>query len=246
LKPFEIRELRGHAEYAACVQLQKETWGEHFTELVPAAILQVAQKVGGIAAGAFDGGELIGLVFGISGIRDGQPVHWSDMLAVRSSYRNRGIGEQLKWYQCDLLLERGINRVYWTFDPLDAKNAHINLQRLGVIAREYVVDMYGQTGSVLHTGIGTDRLVVTWELTSDRVRTRRAGRTPRQQSVDAQIEIPLDIHALNRSDPAAAASWREKTREQFLKYLPDYVVTGLVLGGETASYALTSASNLSA
>jgi predicted GNAT superfamily acetyltransferase len=245
LKPFEIRELHGHAEYAACVQLQKETWGEYFTELVPPAILQVAQKVGGITGGAFDGHELVGMVFGISGIRDGQPVHWSDMLAVKSSHRNRGIGEQLKWYQRDVLLERGINRVYWTFDPLDAKNAHINLERLGVTAREYVVDMYGDTGSVLHTGIGTDRLVATWELKSERVQARRAGRAPEPQPVDAQIEIPLDIHGLNRSDAKAARAWREKTRAQFLRYLPDYVVTGLLRGEKTASYALTSASNFS-
>ena len=231
-----IRDLATAQEYAACVQLQRETWGAHFTEAVPATILRIAQKLGGIAAGAFEDNQLVGFVFGITGLYDGRIAHWSDMLAVRASHRNRGIGEQLKRYQREAMLARGIDRIYWTFDPLDAKNAHINFNRLGIYAREYVVDMYGETASPLHQGIGTDRLIAIWDL----------RREPRQDVVaEQEIEIPADIHALNRDHPAQARAWRDRTRAQFLEYLPDYVVAGFVRRGEAGYYALTSASNFS-
>lgn len=233
-KSVEIRDLVTQAEYRACVELQRETWGREFTETVPTAILQVSQKVGGITAGAFEGDTMVGFVFGLTGIDESGPVHWSDMLAVRASHRNLGIGEALKRYQRDKLVASGVDRMLWTFDPLDAKNAHVNFNRLGVFARTYVPDMYGQTDSPLHT-FGTDRLIVTWLMT----RARPAA------SVDERIEIPHDIHAINRADPQAAREWRERTRAQFQRLLPDYVVTGFVRG-ETNYYALTSTSNFSA
>lgn len=239
---WKIRELHGAAEFAACVQLQRETWGPSFSETVPAAILQVSQKIGGIAAGAFDGAELVGFVFGMTGVDQLQPVHWSDMLAVRSTHRNRGIGEALKWYQRDTLQARGIDRILWTFDPLDSKNAYLNFTRLGVIAREYVVDMYGQTASPLHA-TGTDRLIVIWEMMSQRVSALRAGRLDTQQPADVHIKIPSDIQKLNQAQPELARAWREKTRSEFLKYLPGYVVTGFARGEQEGYYALTSVSN---
>ncbi len=241
---LEIRALRTNAEYAECLQLQKETWGPAFNETVPAAILRVTQKIGGIAAAAFEDGRMVGFVFGMTGIESGRPVHWSDMLAVRASHRNRGIGEQLKWYQRARLLERDVTRMYWTFDPLDAKNAYLNFERLGVIAREYVVDMYGKTESPLHAGSDTDRLIAIWDLTSERVRAKAAGTASPPLSYDAFIEIPADIHALNKQDPAAARGWRMRTRAQFSRMLATHVVTGLVREQDRARYALTAAAFL--
>jgi predicted GNAT superfamily acetyltransferase len=233
---IRIRDLASEQDYAACVELQRETWGRTFTEAVPATMLRIAQKLGGIAAGAFEGDALIGFVFGLTGLIDGEVVHWSDMLAVRASHRNRGIGELLKRYQRDRLLSLGVNRMFWTFDPLDAKNAHINFNRLGVYAREYVVDMYGETASPLHA-FGTDRLIVIWELAAERI-----DRGSRHENV-REIEVPADIHALNRSDPQRAREWRAQTRAQFMNYLPEYVVSGFERRGEAGFYVLTPASN---
>ena len=239
-----IRELSTAADYAACVALQKETWGQSFTECVPATMLKIAQQLGGVAAGAFEDDLLVGFVFGLTGLRDRRIIHWSDMLAVRGPYRNRGIGEQLKRYQRSTMLARGVDRVLWTFDPLDAKNAHINFNRLGVYAREYVVDMYGDTSSPLHEGIGTDRLIVTWELASPRVDARLAGQTLAAVNAAAiRIEIPVDIHALKRADLQHAKLWRLRTREAFLKYLPDYVVVGFSRSDAGGCYELTSAAS---
>jgi predicted GNAT superfamily acetyltransferase len=165
---FTIRPLESHDDFLQCVALQHETWGADFVDSVPPSILQVCQKVGGVAAGAFDGeGRLVGFVFGLSGVRHGRLAHWSDMLAVREELRGRGLGQRLKAFQLSLLLERGIEVAYWTYDPLEAGNANININRLAAFPVEYVPDMYGEATSTLHAGLSTDRFVVEWWLTRD-------------------------------------------------------------------------------
>ena len=166
---IEIRRMHSAAEYAACVAIQQETWGADFTECVPATILRVAQYIGGVSAGAFTpASELLGFVFGMTGVRDGRLVHWSDMLAVRASARDRGLGRRLKLHQRELVRALGVETMYWTFDPLVARNAHLNLTRLGARVDDYATDLYGeQLGGVLHRGLGTDRFIVRWDLRVD-------------------------------------------------------------------------------
>ena len=160
--PIDVRHLATYAEFVACVDLQHKIWGAGFSERVPAAILKVSQRIGGVTAGAFaENGDIIGFVFGMTGVENGELVHWSDMLAVRADLRDHGIGRILKEFQLRTLLERGVARIYWTFDPLVARNAHLNFNRLNVDVAEYVIDMYGsETDSVLHRGLGSDRFIV--------------------------------------------------------------------------------------
>lgn len=188
---YQTRLLTTMEEFGACVELQKDTWGA-FSELVPSAILYVAHRTGGVVAGALDpGGRLLGFVFGVTGWEAGRPIHWSDMLAVRREARDRGIGEALKRYQREVLLARGVTRMYWTFDPLESRNAHLNFARLGVTAGEYHRDLYGTTeASPLWRGIGTDRFVVAWEMDGERVRRRLAGEE-RSPGEGAAREAPL-------------------------------------------------------
>lgn len=164
MSDLTIRPLDGRADFLQCVRLQEVVWGEGFDERVPPAILEVARTLGGVATGAFDGGELVGFVFGLTGLRDGRLEHWSDMLAVHPRFRGRGIGLRLKLDQRRELLERGVTRAGWTFDPLEARNATLNLNRLGAVGARYREDVYGSSTSPLHSGIGTDRLVVQWDL----------------------------------------------------------------------------------
>lgn len=163
---MEIRPLESWEEYRACERLQRRVWGADFREVAPASLLKVGRRIGGVASGAFgaDDGELAGFVFGLTGLEDGRPIHWSHMLAVREDRRGEGIGRRLKEHQRRLLLDRGVDTVFWTFDPLVAANAHFNLNRLGVRVVDYVPRMYGDTESELHRGIDTDRLVVAWDL----------------------------------------------------------------------------------
>lgn len=252
-----IRQLRTHAEYRACVALQKETWGTVFTEMVPPSLLLVSQKIGGVAAGAFDENEhLIGFVFGLTGVKDGRLVHWSDMLAVRPELRDHGIGRRLKLYQRELVLALGVRTIYWTFDPLVARNAHLNFNGLGVTVEEYVPDMYdSESPSDLHRGLALDRLVVAWHISpeapaepqtdlSEATRTRFADATIiNPQTSDAatagnaeaalplheriRLEIPSDLQALKEHSLEAAVRWQAAARAAFLFYLQqNYRVTG--------------------
>lgn len=244
---IEIRPLTTAEELAQAVALQRETWGQQFTEVVPATLLMICQKVGGIAAGAFDpGGWLLGFVFGLTGVKDGRLVHWSHMLAVRPEARGAGLGRRLKLYQRDKLLALGIEEVRWTYDPLVAQNAHLNLNLLGVEIERYVPNMYGSnTGSPLHSGLGTDRFVVLWKIADPRVeRIIAHGPEAGTQSKEApivntedgaagairpaekelplddivRIEIPGDIHQLRERSQEEALRWRSCTRRAFLWY----------------------------
>ncbi len=216
---MEIRPLSGGVEYAACVALQREIWGDTFAEVVPATVLMIAQRMGGIATGAFDpSGELLGFVFGISGVEGGTPAHWSDMLAVRPAARRQGIGRRLKWHQREQLLALGIDRMFWTYDPLVAANAHLNVERLGARPTRYVEHMYGDTGSRLHQGLATDRLIMEWKLRAPHVEALAAGELP-GTPVDrdpgpslTQVELPADIERLRQSAPDEAVRWQQQLR----------------------------------
>ena len=196
--PLIVRPLESRADGAACVDLQREIWGHDFVDVVPATLLTVSQRVGGVAAGAFDTvGHLIGFVFGITGVRDGELVHWSHMLAVHPNARRQGVGRRLKAYQRKLLLERNVEVAYWSFDPLRAGNANFNLNVLGARPTEYVVDMYGDTKSVLHGGLETDRLVVEWTLSSTDAKTQLGGGRP---------QLPHEAHSAPISNPLPLGS----------------------------------------
>lgn len=260
-----LRPLAGLAEREACVALQEKVWGPAFADRVPASILMIAQETGGVASGAFEGDRLVGFVFGITGVEDGRPIHWSDMLAVAPDCRGRGIGFRLKRHQRELLLERGVELVRWTFDPLEARNAHINLRRLGATAAEYRRDLYGASDSPLHAGIGTDRLVVEWAIASERVAASLAGRTtargdgpvlnppdaseglPRPGRAIAEpgpgtvrVAVPARIQALKQEDPALAVEWRENLRTALERALDaGYTVVDLVRGDPVAFYVLS-------
>lgn len=173
---YTIRPFATTEEFRACVELQEETWGVGFSERVSPAILKVSQILGGVSSGAYDAGDrLVGFVFGMTGVRDGEVVHWSDMLAVRPEIRDSGLGRRLKEYQRDEVMGRGVQKMFWTFDPLQSRNAHLNVTKLGAVVREYRENMYGDTDSPLHQGIGTDRFVALWLLASERVRERLAS-----------------------------------------------------------------------
>ena len=238
----ELRDLASDADYEAVVDLQRQTWGERFEDAVPQAILMISQKMGGVLVGAFDeDGRMLGFLYGLSGFRYGRRAHWSHMLAVTREARGRGLGRELKVFQRELLLPLGVETVYWTYDPLVARNANLNLNRLGALPVEYVVNMYGEdTGSVLHSGLGTDRFVVAWPILSSRVDwlvTAAPAATPTRaappfpvdetQPETAWVEVPPNIGAILHSSPEAAFDWRRRTRAAFQEHLEaGYAVTG--------------------
>jgi len=159
-----IREICDLEGYRQCVRLQQATWGRGFIDLVPGSMLMIAQKTGGLVLGAFVGDRMVGFVFGFAGWKGDFKIQWSDMLAVRKPYRNLQIGLRLKLKQREILRRRGVQEIYWTFDPLESKNAYFNFQKLGIVVEQYLPNLYGKTHSPLHRGLETDRFLAIWRI----------------------------------------------------------------------------------
>lgn len=171
-------------DFEACVNVQLAVWGYSDGDLIPKRVFIVARAIGGQVIGAFDGDKLIGFAMALPGYRDGRCYLHSHMLAVLPEYRNFGLGRRLKLAQRDDALARGINLMEWTFDPLEIRNAHLNIARLGAIVRRYIPNFYGPSTSPLQGGLPTDRLVAEWWLDSPRVR-RVLGEHSTCQSPDS-------------------------------------------------------------
>lgn len=217
-KNIVVRQCTIVEEFQACVALQKEVWKYSDADVIPVRLFVVASKIGGQIIGSFDDDVLVGFVLSIPGSRDGHSYLHSQMLAVRESYRNLGLGRRMKLAQREEALERGFKLMEWTFDPLEIKNAYLNIEKLGAIARRYSVNQYGSSSSPLQGGLPTDRLVAEWWLGSDRVRTLlEAGSRPAVK-VEKTISLPAQIYAWKASEAkrSQALDVQQANREQFL------------------------------
>jgi predicted GNAT superfamily acetyltransferase len=212
-----IRKCEALEELRACFALQKEVWGFADADLIPVRIFVVAGKIGGQVVGAFVENELIGFALAIPGMRNGHGYLHSQMLAVRRQYRNGGLGRRIKLYQREDALARGFELMEWTFDPLEIKNAYLNIERLGAIARRYNVNQYGTTSSPLQGGLPTDRLVAEWWMQSKRVEAVVADAPRAKFECRARIDVPVEIHEW-KSEAATrprALAVQESNRERF-------------------------------
>jgi len=214
-----VRNCNGLEEMRACVALQQEVWNFTDAELVPLRMFVVAEKIGGQVIGAFSGGEMVGFALSIPGFRGGRSYLHSHMLAVRGEFRNAGLGRRLKLAQRDEALGRGFELMEWTFDPLEIKNAYLNIEKLGAIARRYTVNQYGITSSPLQGGLPTDRLVAEWWLKSRRVEELlKAGVRPPVKT-QMTIAVPAEIYKwkADAGSRRRAQEVQERNRELFVK-----------------------------
>ncbi len=205
-------------EFRACVALQKEVWGFADNELVPLRIFSLAPKIGGQVIGAWEDETLIGFAFSIPGIRNGHPYLHSHMLAVKEGHRNTGLGRRIKLFQREDAIAHGYELLEWTFDPLEIKNAYLNLERLGAIACRYAINQYGITSSPLQGFLPTDRLVAEWWLKSKRVETLLSTGNHPRFAVEQRVAVPADIYAWKARPETRhkAADLQLRNRKQFL------------------------------
>jgi predicted GNAT superfamily acetyltransferase len=173
-----FRDLSALKEFNEVVELERRIWGPGYDDVVPVPILAVTKKRGGILIGAFDGDRMVGFVYSIAGIRDRQPTQWSHMLGVVDEHRNSGLGLRLKLLQRERALAMGLDLIEWTFDPMQAANAHLNFAKLGVVSEHYEENVYGESSSPLHKGNPTDRLVAEWWIRTPHVERRLAAARP--------------------------------------------------------------------
>src|SRR5258706_6076679 len=214
-----IRKCEALEEMQAWFALQKEVWNFSDADLVPVRLFVVANKIGGQVVGAFDGEELVGFALALPGNRNGHSYLHSQMLAVRQKYRNAGLGRQLKLSQRKDALARGFDLMEWTFDPLEIKNAYLNIEKLGAIARRYNANQYGITTSPLQGGLPTDRLVAEWWLKSRRGGVGLTGAQRAEVVSQASATLPAGVYEGERSAAtrASAVKIQQKNREQFIK-----------------------------
>jgi predicted GNAT superfamily acetyltransferase len=258
-----IRDLQVFEDLKQVDEVEREVWGLSDIDTTPLTLVIATKEAGSIWVGAFDGTKLVGFAFGFLGLENGRLIVHSHMLAVREPYRDSHLGYNLKLAQRERALairiddgradsrtsDVRISEMTWTFDPLQSRNAHLNFTKLGVVSESYKVDFYGpETSSILHRN-GTDRLWVTWPLSSRRVSDRLQGKDNRAEVLDAlstltplihfngdgkpartdlsaalnrqriAIEIPSDIVEVERKDPALAWEWRLQTRWAFTEAL---------------------------
>lgn len=205
---IELRQLFHQDEFQKVVDLQREIWGFAELELLPLRFLVVVSRVGGHVFGAFDGARMIGFCFAIPGIKPGaMPYLHSHMLGVLPEYRNLAIGRRLKLLQREDAVARGIKLIEWTFDPMELKNAFLNIEKLGAIIRRYHPNLYGSTSSPLHGGLPTDRVYAEWWLEAP-PRTRPTNPAER-------IAYPVDIAEIRASDPARAREIQAENARRF-------------------------------
>ncbi len=237
---IQIRHCSSIADYEACVRIQHAIWGESIA--VPVPIFVVAHHTGGQILGAWLEGKMIGFTQAFTALRSGKLFLHSHIAAVLPEDRDRGVGRSMKLFQRQDALQRGIDLIEWTFDPLDFKNGYFNLMRLGAIVRRYIPNCYGITDSPLHAGLPTDRLVAEWWLNSDRVKSVLAG-GPRPKSTTVErIAIPKQFTALRESDRPAAARIQAEARGQFQKWFAKgYAATGVESRDDTTDYLLEPA-----
>jgi predicted GNAT superfamily acetyltransferase len=208
-EPVRIAPLTQLADFDRCVEIQLAVWGYSDGDLIPRRVFIVAQRIGGQVIGAFAGQKLVGFAMSLPGYRDGHPYLHSHMLAVLPDYRNSGLGRRMKLAQRDDALARGFDLMEWTFDPLEIKNAHLNIARLGAIARRYIRDFYGPSTSPLQGGLPTDRLVAEWWLTSARVRQVLNEESPEDQRESAPILVQVQV-------PREVSDWKRRPDQRKL------------------------------
>jgi chorismate synthase len=244
-----VRPARSRADYDASVLLQRAVWGLEDIEITSAIQLIATTHAGGMLHVAETSeGRTVGFAYAFPALRGGTPHLHSDMLAVLPEYQQRGVGVRLKWAQREEALGRGLSVITWTFDPMQARNANLNLRRLAGTATEFLENFYGVTTSSLHHGLPTDRLLVRWDLSSPRVaerlaqgdppRTGAAPASPRINDVKWQagwpvssdprldldapellLEIPPEWDILCRAAPRVADGWQSKVRQALQTYL---------------------------
>jgi predicted GNAT superfamily acetyltransferase len=236
VQELSIRAMEVPEDFQQAEQVQRESWGFHDLDIVPAAIFSVARNFGGQALGALDGERMVGFALSFGVAEAGHAHFHSHMVAVVPEYQNQGLGRLIKLAQRDDALRRGVDQIVWTFDPLKAMNAYFNIVRLGGVGVRYLPNLYGTTSSPLHGGIPTDRLLIEWNLKSSRVELAMSGAPRKRSPAAVTVEIPSASSDVPK-DLRLAGQMR--LRKELMELLRDgYTITGFEGAEHAPKYVL--------
>lgn len=241
---IEIRECTTVAEFDGCIGLQQEAFGLPDLEISPRRHLIVSRQAGGWTLGAFENDRMLGFVHQLAAVRGDEIFGYSHMMAVAVDCQNKGVGARLKWAQRERALREGRNFIRWTWEPMKSRNAHFNLNRLGVVVEAYAENFYGTDYGIAPAdrvtaapGLDTDRLFASWHLASERV-VNLAERKPATLTAlpAALVGIPTNWSQLVQEDPEQARQEQLRVREAFQRAL----AAGLICAGFDRAAALPS------
>lgn len=258
---IEIRSVKSDDEYLELEQLERDIWGMDEVEVIPRDLMRTAQKNGGLVLGAYAETRLVGFVFGFAGLQDdGRIKHCSHMAGVLPGLQDQNIGYRLKLAQRELLMERGIDLITWTYDPLESRNGRFNLHKLGAECNRYVRNAYGAMRDSLNAGLPSDRFEVDWWIGSERVKERIEGLKPMHTVWELQasggvvihgadevtgreahvlFEIPSDFQKIKAEDSGKALEWRLRSREVFeMAFKLGYSAVDLLVEGGRSFYLM--------
>ena len=244
IEEITIRECTTIEEFDGCVSLQREAFGLPDLELSPRRHLIVSRQAGGWTLGAFVGERMVGFVHHLAAVRANEIFGYSHVMAVAKDYQNKGVGARLKWAQRERALGEGRKFIKWTWDPMMARNAHFNLNRLGVTVDTYIYNFYGIDYDVdrsfgEHPQLPSDRLLATWDLGSDRVCKLAIGTGPSEPKPAATVAIPSQWPALVKQDPQRALDEQARVREEFQRLFAEKLIcAGFERGEEQSRYLL--------
>ena len=246
------RLLESPEDFTQCEEIQRQTWGPD--DVIPATMQKANSHIGGINIGAFDNdGRLVGNAYGATGPFHGELVHWSHMVVVSQDYREQGIGIALKMKQKERCLDKGLTKILWTYDPLEARNGYINFNKLGVSVHDYVEDHYGSgDNNLLLSGLGTDRFIVEWDLLEDLPSPRSKsefdnlvviegphGTPPFAPPKEALgITLPKNIQELKIVESEEAMAWRMFTRQHIQNQLSNGFKVDFIDRDESGNFTM--------
>lgn len=237
-----IRECTKIEEFYGCIEIQRKVFASPELEISPVRHFIVAKNAGGFTLGAFIGGKLVGFVLSNAAIlTTGEPFFYSHMTAVADEFQHHGIGAKLKWAQRDAALKRGINFIKWTFQPVQARNAFFNLEKLGAIVCEHRANFYGTDYSTQDEKIGldSDRLFAEWHLESEKVMKLANGESFMEKGEAVKkIEIPADWNLLVKTNPSEAIAEQTRVKHKFKAAFAENLIAKSFIRSETNPHFL--------
>jgi predicted GNAT superfamily acetyltransferase len=237
----EIRECTSLDDLSECVNVQREVFALPEQELSPVRHFVVTKNAGGFTLGAFDNGRMAGFVLSVPAFLRGDRAYYSHMTGVRPEYQSIGLGARLKWSQREKALAEGVRHIKWTFEPVKARNAYFNLEKLGATVREYEANFYGIDYGTAHGyGLASDRLFAEWDLESEKVTALSNGGAYEEGSQPAaEVRIMNDWTSLVLEDPQNAHREQMRIREEFCKaFERGLAARGFRRDGERPAYLL--------